>query len=425
MNDTFEVPVMLSLDHLNYEDIAKLNPFYEEYRAFWNASPNATDSSLSSNASSRSSSLRSLRSEIDVATPTSELTTSFSMHRMQSNVRAPVAEKLHMNIHSGSQYKPSYNTFNKPAMGQVAIVEYDDCFNKPLPPVYESSECGEPDPLDFEIARNSLKLNTVSHKKLFGENGWLGDTADLKTPSNEKQKPKTFKDLGKKIKKHVDEFAEDMAKVYPIPFVHGHRHMKIVSESTVPISLDPPTQAKMYSELEVMICVTANNFLVKQHKNGRVSEESIRKVTNFWGSKNRPQVVEFQFDQATQRRLILSNIRTLQFNGESSTNPILLHSNLHNWKSIVKEMNVRTFCAPDSAIRKHMHDLHKLLDMLDAPHITFVAFQELQMKTLSMMKKRLEEQYYRETGSCSSLTSVSTLSRADSETRTKHDSSRR
>lgn len=189
-----------------------------------------------------------------------------------------------------------------------------------------------------------------------------------------------------------------MAKVYPIPFVHGPRPLRMLPETSVPISLNPPMQAKMYSELEVMVCTTVNDFLVQQYSRGRVSEESIRKIKSFWVSKNRPQVVEFQFDQATQRRLILSNIRTLQFHGESSTNPILLHSNLRNWKAIVREMSVRTFCAPDSAIRKHMYDIHKLLSMLGAPTVTLLAFQGLQMKTLAMMKKHLETRYSREKG---------------------------
>jgi hypothetical protein len=148
--------------------------------------------------------------------------------------------------------------------------------------------------------------------------------------------------------------------------------------------------------MEVMICVTANTFLVRQYETSRISDESIKKVTNFWGSKNRPQVVEFQFDQATQRRLILSNIRTLRFNGESSTNPILLHSNLHNWKAVVKEMSVRTFCAPDSAIRKHMHDIQKLLDMLGAHDATLLAFEELQMSTLALMRQRRQLNYHLE-----------------------------
>lgn len=196
-----------------------------------------------------------------------------------------------------------------------------------------------------------------------------------------------------------------MAKAHPLPLqlpislpFNASRESKVLPKSTVAISLDPTTQAKLYSEIEVMICVSANQFLVQQHDEGRISKESIKKVNNFWGSKNRPKVVEFQFDQATQRQLILSNIRTMNFNGESSTNPVTLHSNLQNWKAVVKEMSVRTFCSPDSVIRKHMHDIQKLLDMLGAPVATFLAFEELQMRTLLLMKEQRTKKYLTERG---------------------------
>jgi hypothetical protein len=183
-----------------------------------------------------------------------------------------------------------------------------------------------------------------------------------------------------------------MVKTHSIPF-YVPRQPRVLDRSTVAISLDPTTQAKLYSEMEVMICISANKFLLEEYNGGRISKESIKKINNYWGSKNRPDVVEFQFDQATQRQLILFNIRTLQFNGESSTNPVLLNSNLQNWKAVVKEMSVRTFCAPDSVIRKHMHDIQKLLDMLGAPIGTFLAFEELQMRTLAFLKEQRARNY--------------------------------
>lgn len=162
-------------------------------------------------------------------------------------------------------------------------------------------------------------------------------------------------------------------------------------QSTFPVSLDPPTQAKLYSEIELMICITANTFLLNQHKEGRISVESVSKTTNFWASKNRAQVVQFQFDQGTQRDLILQNLRTFRFEGECATNMVTLHSTLYNWKHVAKEMSVRTFCTPDSVIRKHMHDTHKILEMLGAPLLTFLAFQELQVNTLALMKQEQEK----------------------------------
>ena len=126
-----------------------------------------------------------------------------------------------------------------------------------------------------------------------------------------------------------------------------------------------------------MICTTANNFILKEYYSGRVSQQSIEKVYEFWTSKNRPLVTEFQFDQATQRDLIVANRRSLRFAGESSTNPIMLESNLSNWRVIAQEMNVRTFCLPDSAIRKHLHDTRNILDMLDASIITLQQFRNV------------------------------------------------
>jgi hypothetical protein len=151
--------------------------------------------------------------------------------------------------------------------------------------------------------------------------------------------------------------------------------------------------------MELMICVTANNYLVREHRNGRISAESVARISSFWSSKNRPQVVEFQFDQATQRDLILYNLTTLKFHGESAESPLVLNATMYSWKTMAKEMGVRTFCAPDSQVRKHLHDAHKILEMLGAPLVTFLALQELQLKTLARITegvKKLEERRRRE-----------------------------
>lgn len=83
------------------------------------------------------------------------------------------------------------------------------------------------------------------------------------------------------------------------------------------------------------------------HSEGPISTNPIRKINGFRGSK------EFHLNQATQHRLILSNIRNLRFNGVCSTNPVLHNTNLHYWAAIVKETSVCTSCAPD---RKNIHD---------------------------------------------------------------------
>ncbi|KAE8385592.1 hypothetical protein BDV23DRAFT_176147 [Aspergillus alliaceus] len=343
-----EIPIMLGPDRrLPYEDVAKLNAFYEEYKAFWDASSEAIISAPSSYASTESS--RSISSISEIGQ---------SLCALELSSPAPVISS------------------------QAAILEYEGPYKQPLSPMESYTNHCQRELSNLDHMNNPLCQVRSSHKKLFGENGWLGGTEGLRNLSSEKHKSKGLKDLRKKI---IEGFAEGMARA-SLTISHKSRDMQgHLPQSSVPISLSPPVQAVLYSELEVMICVSANAFLVQQYKEGRLSGESIKKIKDFWGSKNRPQVVEFQFDQATQRRLISENKKSLRFHAESSTNPVLLSSNLHNWKAIVKEMSVRTFCAPDSVIRKHLHDVYKLLDMLGAPVATLVVFQKLHMRTLSLM----------------------------------------
>ena len=151
----------------------------------------------------------------------------------------------------------------------------------------------------------------------------------------------------------------------------------------------------MLSEIELVICFQANNFLMGEWRAGRLSDESIAKTKQTWTAKNRPQVLEFMYDQATQRDLIASNLRSVHFHGECAQNPLVLNATLYNWKSLAAEMAVRTFCSADSAIRKHMHDAHKIIEMLGAPPNTFLALQDLQVTTLAKINRKQRERIER------------------------------
>ncbi len=144
-----------------------------------------------------------------------------------------------------------------------------------------------------------------------------------------------------------------------------------------------------------MISATANQYLMTQAQEGRMSVESLQKVTQSWMAKNRPQVVEFQFDQLTQHELVQANLRTFRFYGAHAENVITLNTMMISWRTMAKEMSVRTFCTPDSVIRKQLHDCYKVLEMLGAPVVTFLAFQEIQVRALATMRdqQRRREQY--------------------------------
>ena len=144
-----------------------------------------------------------------------------------------------------------------------------------------------------------------------------------------------------------------------------------------------------------MICATANQYLNVQKEHNRMSVESLHKVLTFWISKNRPQVIEFMFDQGTQRDLIQYNIKTFRFYGPNASNLVAMSSIMEAWRALAREMAVRTFCSPDSVVQKHLFDTYRILEMLGAPRVTFYAFQEISMKATNVMaeeRKRKEEQ---------------------------------
>lgn len=137
-----------------------------------------------------------------------------------------------------------------------------------------------------------------------------------------------------------------------------------------------------------MICATANEYLQTQQHFHRMSPSSVAKVAQTWIAKNRPQVMEFLYDQQTQRDLVLYNLKTFRFYGSNSENVVALNSMLLAWKQLGKEMSVRTFCTPDSVIRKQLYDSNKVLEMLGAPMATFIAFQRLTQHALQLIKDR-------------------------------------
>lgn len=158
------------------------------------------------------------------------------------------------------------------------------------------------------------------------------------------------------------------------PFKGTHKHTVC---STIPVSLSPPQQSALYNELELIILSTANKFLMLQYAENRMSVESVKIVTEYWRGKGRPQVIEFQYDQATQRDLIVANQKTFRFHGEKAGNALQISGMLYNWKENAREMSIRTFCAPDSVIQKQLHDTYKILELLGAEVVTFLALQEI------------------------------------------------
>jgi hypothetical protein len=131
---------------------------------------------------------------------------------------------------------------------------------------------------------------------------------------------------------------------------------------------------------------------MEQYTQGRMLADSLKRVKDFWQSKGRAQVVEFKYDQLTQRDLIIANQKNFRFHGENANNPLHINAILYTWKQDAKEMSIRTFCSPDSMIEKHIVDCYKILGMLGAQPAQFLALSEVhQYFRGKVAKTRAEE----------------------------------
>ena len=142
-----------------------------------------------------------------------------------------------------------------------------------------------------------------------------------------------------------------------------------------------------------MICATANQYLCNMQEEQRLQPVTLHKILASWYSKNRPQVMEFMFDQTTQRDLIQQNIESFCFYGPHATSLVAMTRMMQAWKSLAREMAVRTFCSPDSVVKKHLNDAYKILEMLGAPVVTISAFEEIAKQAKDIMtreRKRVE-----------------------------------
>lgn len=147
-------------------------------------------------------------------------------------------------------------------------------------------------------------------------------------------------------------------------------------------------------QLELIISIETNNFLMHEFNQGRVSIASVRAIVEQWRNKGRPQVLGFRYDLATQRELIGMNSETLHLAGINSFTKMKLLSVLAAWKVLAKEVSVRTFCQPDSAVKKHLHDAEKVLELVHASDDSMLAFQEMRTRIVTEIYKvqRLENE---------------------------------
>ncbi|KAG9232213.1 hypothetical protein BJ875DRAFT_92248 [Amylocarpus encephaloides] len=233
--------------------------------------------------------------------------------------------------------------------------------------------------------------------KLFGERGFFGQGPDEPTKTNKTElhglaRVQTENDSAPRQKKAgimdrlKNKFGEITGKADLTPKKsYGSRNDESARVSLLSISLTPPEQARILMEVELMLVHTANSFLMVQFRQGRMSVDSIKKTVDTWKGKGRPTVIEFMYDQATQRDLIAVNEHEFHFHGARAGHIIRIDFMLYNWKQVAALMSVRTFCSTDTVLLKLLFDVEQILELLGAGEAT-LRVQQIRAKSMELMR---------------------------------------
>lgn len=252
-----------------------------------------------------------------------------------------------------------------------------------------------PDASGEKVLRSPLK-------KLFGDRGILGKTTSSKDLTGDLKKP-SIANFGTKLRARVDDFAERIQQIELSPQKRAGAGIGIgllgrgtpaQEPSKFPVSLSPYVQGDFYMQLELLLNITTNNFLQHELACGRVLAASIKTVSTQWAAKGRPQVLGFRYDLSTQRELVGLNADTMHFNGINAFSRTRLLAVMAAWKVLAREVAVRTFCQPDSAVKKHLHDAEGVLVVVGAGDDEMYAFREMRERVLKEIRKeeRREEE---------------------------------
>lgn len=186
------------------------------------------------------------------------------------------------------------------------------------------------------------------------------------------------------------------------PSRNGRSNDKHPKISVLSVSLGPPEQARLLMEVELMIVHTASSFLMNQFSQGRINVDSIKKTVDGWKGKGRHMVIEFMYDQMTQRDLVAANQHNLRFFGERAGNSTRVNSMLYNWRQVASTMAIRTFCDADTVILKLLFDVEQVLELLGGAEAIMLRLQQIRAGANEMMRlarQRKETQLNGQTGS--------------------------
>ncbi|KAF2965054.1 hypothetical protein GQX73_g8513 [Xylaria multiplex] len=195
-------------------------------------------------------------------------------------------------------------------------------------------------------------------KTLFGEHGWLEDTA---TSAAKNPKPEKTGGFMESLKRKAREIA-DSTSFKPA------RNIRTTAVNHVSISLDAREQSLLYCELEYNLNNALDSYFKAQLNSGRLEASKLSRVADAWAQKGRPKVIGFRYDLETQVDLITAHANDFRFYGPvQAEGPAAVAGLLYAMKTNARYMRIRTFCQPDSVIAKHVLDSQSFLRLLGSP----------------------------------------------------------
>ncbi|KAI0137169.1 hypothetical protein BJ170DRAFT_728509 [Xylariales sp. AK1849] len=192
-------------------------------------------------------------------------------------------------------------------------------------------------------------------KTLFGDHGWLHDTAVAAEKRKEPQKTNSLLDGIKKLTRDL----ADKADFRPT-------RSRTRSVNRITISLDAREQSLLYCELEFVLSNTLDTYIKSQLNGGRLDPDKLKKIADAWLRKGRPRVIGFRYDLETQVELIALHMHQFRFYGARQISEVAVAGLLGAMKTNARAMRVRTLCQPDSVVAKHIVDSQALLQLLGA-----------------------------------------------------------
>lgn len=129
-----------------------------------------------------------------------------------------------------------------------------------------------------------------------------------------------------------------------------------------------------------MLLYTGNRFLMNAFSEGLLDFDTVKKAAETWKSKGRPMVTQFNYDQETQRKLIVVNQDRLRFNSPvHNLDRTRILTLLQAWKKNINIMSVRTLCNPDAVLRLLLKDSALVLEVLGADEKILIRLQNVRL----------------------------------------------